>query len=314
MNGAQVRSITAHRPQRTVLNADLPSHLETSDEWIRTRTGIESRGLAAQDETLLDMCCGAAEKAIADSGVDPQTVDLVLVGSTTNPQQTPGIAPQLTHRLGLTAGAVDVAAACAGFCYTLGLAADSVRVGTSRNALIIGAERLSDRMDWNDRNTCYLFGDGAGAAIISPTTVERNSVWKPAWGADGSLATAIEVPLGSKYLSMDGQAVFRWAITEIVRVAHEACANAGITPQDLDAFIPHQANLRIVESVARSLDLKPSTVVADDIRISGNTSAASIPLAIARMKEQGKLQPGDLTLMIGFGAGMSWAGQVIRCP
>lgn len=314
MNGAQLLSVAAQRPRRVVTNNELPENLGIDDEWVRSRTGIESRGIASDDETLLELMVGASAKAIADSGVDPSTIDMAIAATTTNPQQTPGIGPQMTDQLGLKAAAFDIQAACAGYCYALGLAADAVRVGSARNVLIVGAERLSDRMDWTDKNTCYLFGDGAGASVVGAVPEDQNTIWAPAWGSDGSLREAISVPLGEKYIQMDGQTVFRWAITEVVEIARQACANAGVSIKDIDVFVPHQANLRIVESVARSLDFREDTVVADDIRTSGNTSAASIPLALSRMKEQGRIQPGDLTLVVGFGSGMSWAGQVVRCP
>ena len=314
MNGATLLSITAQRPRKVITNDELPADLGTSDEWIRTRSGIESRVIASEDETLLDLVYGAAAKAIAESGVDQSHIDLTIVATTTNPQPTPAIGPQLTHRLGLTSGAIDMQGACAGYCYGIGMGADAVRSGNARNVLVIGAERLSDRMNWSDRNTCYLFGDGAGASVIGPTSLENNAIWNPVWGSDGSLGDAISVPLGEEFLQMDGQTVFRWAITNIVEVSKAACERAGVSIEDIDVFVPHQANLRIVESIARSLKLRPDAVIADDVRYSGNTSAASIPLAITRLKEEGRAKPGDLALMVAFGAGMTWAGQVVRLP
>ena len=314
MNGAKILSIAAERPAKTMSNDELPGKFDIDDAWIQSRTGIATRGVANDEETLIEMSAGAASKAIAAAGIDPATIVGIIVAMSSNPITTPGIAPPLTNRLSLTSGAFDIMAACAGFCYSLNVAADSIRVGSARNVLVVGAERITDRMDWNDRNTCYLFGDGAGAAIVAATDVEDDGIGPVVWGSDGALADYIAQPIDSPYLQMDGQAVFKWAITEVAGIAREACEKAGIEPKDLAAFVPHQANLRIVESVARSLGVGESTVVADDVRYSGNTSAASIPLAIARMKDEGRIQSGDSTLLIGFGSGMTWASQVIRCP
>ena len=314
MNGAKILSIAAQRPARTMSNDELPGKFDIDDAWIQSRTGIATRGVANVEETLVEMSAGAASKAIAEAGIDPATIDLTIVATSSNPITTPGIAPPLTDRLGLTSGAFDIMAACAGFCYSVNVAADSIRAGSARNVLVVGAERITDRMDWNDRNTCYLFGDGAGAAIISATDVDDDGIGPVVWGSDGALADYIAQPMDSPYLQMDGQAVFKWAITELAGFAREACEKAGIEPKDLAAFVPHQANLRIVESVARNLGVGESTVVADDVRYSGNTSAGSIPLAISRMKEGCRIQSGESTLLIGFGSGMTWASQVIRCP
>lgn len=314
MNGAKMLSIAAERPARIVANDELASGFDIDDAWIQARTGIATRGVANDSETLIEMSAGAASKAIAAAGIDPDTIDLTIVATSSNPITTPGIAPPLTNRLSLTSGAFDIMAACAGFCYSLNVAADSIRVGSARNVLVVGAERITDRMDWNDRNTCYLFGDGAGAAVIGATDVDDDGIGPVVWGSDGALADYIAVPFGEKYLQMDGQAVFKWAITEVAGIAREACEKAGIEPSDLAAFVPHQANLRIIESVSRSLGIGEHTVVADDVRHAGNTSAASIPLALSRLKDEGRIQSGDSTLFIGFGSGMTWASQVVRCP
>lgn len=314
MNGAKMLSIAAERPARIVTNDELPGKFDIDDAWIQARTGIAARGVASKEENLIVMSAGAASKAIAAAGIDPDTIDLTIVATSSNPITTPGIAPPLTHRLSLTSGAFDIMAACAGFCYSLNIAADTVRCGSARNVLVVGAERITDRMDWNDRNTCYLFGDGAGAAIIGATTPDDDGIGPVVWGSDGSLADYIAQPMDSPYLSMDGQAVFRWAITELAGIAREACNRAGIDPSELAALVPHQANLRIIESVSRSLKIGEHTVVADDVRTAGNTSAASIPLALSRLKDEGRIKTGDSTLFIGFGSGMTWASQVVRCP
>ncbi len=314
MIGAKIVAVAAQRPARTLTNSELPSELEFDDEWIQARTGIISRGVASDEETLVELSAGAASKAIASAGIDPATIDLTIVATSSNPVTTPGIAPPLTNKLSLTSGAFDLMGACAGFCYSINVAADTVRAGSARNVLLVGAERISDRMDWTDPNTCYLFGDGAGAVIISATDEADDGIGPVVWGSDGALADYIAQPLGSKYLHMDGQGVYKWAITELAGIAREACEKAGIEPSQLDAFVPHQANLRIIEAVSRGLGLGPNTVVADDVKYAGNTSAASIPMALSRLKEEGRIKPGDSTLFIGFGSGMTWASQVVRCP
>lgn len=315
MRGARITGIAAERPRRVMYNTELPDHLDTNDEWIQTRTGIVARGIASDDETLVDLCAGAAAKAISDAGISPGDVGLTITATVTNPVPIPAIAPQVTHQLSIPGGAFDINAACAGFCYSISLAADTVRAGNADHVLVVGGDRLSDRTDWNDRNTCVIFGDGAGAAVVSATdSVEDDGIGPVVWGADGSHAKDIEVPVGGQYIYMNGQTVFKWAIAEITKSALEACHKAGIEPAELDAFVPHQANLRIVESVARGLKLPDSVAIGDDIKMSGNTSAASIPMAISRMKEQGRIKTGDKTLIIGFGAGLVWAGQVIECP
>jgi len=315
MRGARITGIAAERPRRVMYNTELPDHLDTNDEWIQARTGIVARGIASDDESLVDLCSGAAAKAISAAGISPSDVGLTITATVTNPRALPAIAPQVTDRLSITSGAFDINAACAGFCYAISLAADTVRTGSADHVLVIGGDRLSDRTDWHDRNTCVIFSDGAGAAVVSATdSPDDDGIGPVIWGSDGSKADDIEVPVGGQYIYMNGQAVFKWAVTEITKSSVEACRKAGIEPAELDAFVPHQANMRIVEAVARGMKLPDSVVIGDDIKMSGNTSAASIPMAISRMKEQDRIKTGDKTLIIGFGAGLVWAGQVIECP
>ena len=306
-----ITGLGEHRPARVVPNAALPSALDVADEWIRERTGIESRRLAGEAETVVTMAADAAGKALAGAGVGPDQVGLVVLASCTMPTPIPGGAAQVAHLLGASAaGALDVNAACAGFCYALGLAADAVRVGSVRHVVVIGAEKLSDWVDWTDRRSAILFGDGAAAAVVAPA--ERDGVGPLVCGSDGGLAHLIDVPLGGK-LRLDGPAVFRWATTRMTDVAREACAAAGVGPEQLAAVVPHQANLRIVRAIARGLGAT-GAAVADDIVDSGNTSAASIPLALCRLTSTGAVRSGDLALLVGFGAGLTWAGQVIEVP
>ncbi len=314
MNGSRILSVAAAHPQRRVSNAELPAELNSSDEWIRTRTGIESRGIAGEGESIVDMAVDAAGKAIASAGIDAAEVGLLIVATSTLPTPTPGGSPEVAHRLGIPGGAIDVNGACAGFCYALTLASDSVRAGSAKYAVVVGVERLTDWMDWTKRDVTVLFGDGAGAVVIGQTPEDENGIGPVVWGSDGSKRDLIMVQDWGRYLEMDGPSVFRWATVEVAEISRQACARAGIEPKDLAAFIPHQANLRIVEAAAKKLGLDDSTVVSDDVRINGNTSAASIPLALARLVEEGRIPSGGKVLLVGFGAGMCWASQVVTAP
>jgi 3-oxoacyl-[acyl-carrier-protein] synthase III len=304
-----------YQPDKVVTNDDLAKIVETNDEWIRSRVGIASRRVAAPDESVADMAETAGAKALAASGLSPEAVDLVIVATCTPESPIPNVAAGVAHRLGMGApAAYDLNAACAGFCYALAAAADSVRAGSARNALVIGAEKMSAWIDWYDRSTCIIFADGAGAAVVGLAgDGEPSGIGPVVWGSAGDQAERITVPEGTRALRQDGQAVFRWATTALYPVALEACQRAGVSPQELTAFIPHQANLRIIEAIARKLGI-PRDRVADDIVTAGNTSSASVPLALSKMSEQGRLQPGKPALLLGFGAGLSYAAQVITVP
>jgi 3-oxoacyl-[acyl-carrier-protein] synthase III len=304
-----------YQPDKVVTNDDLAKIVETNDEWIRSRVGIASRRVAAPDESVADMAETAGAKALAASGLSPEAVDLVIVATCTPESPIPNVAAGVAHRLGMGApAAYDLNAACAGFCYALAAAADSVRAGSARNALVIGAEKMSAWIDWYDRSTCIIFADGAGAAVVGLAgDGEPSGIGPVVWGSAGDQAERITVPEGTRALRQDGQAVFRWATTALYPVALEACQRAGVSPQELTAFIPHQANLRIIEAIARKLGI-PRDRVADDIVTAGNTSSASVPLALSKMSEQGRLQRGKPALLLGFGAGLSYAAQVITVP
>jgi 3-oxoacyl-[acyl-carrier-protein] synthase III len=314
LGGARLLAVAAERPRRSMINAELPDALQTTDRWIRDRTGIGARGVAGDGESIIDLATAAAGKALATAGVDPADVDLLLLASCSLPSPVPGAAPAVATRLGLGGGALDVNAACAGFCYALSLAAAAVQTGTARTAVVVGAERMTDWIDWTDRGTAILFGDGAGAAVLTGYAEPANGIGPVVWGSDGDGRDLIRVPDFERHLSMDGSAVFRWATSSVAAVAREACARAGVTPSDLAAFVPHQANQRIVSAVARQLDLPDRVVIADDVTTSGNTSSASVPLALARLIEAGRIRTGDPVLLVAFGAGLSWAGQVVLCP
>jgi 3-oxoacyl-[acyl-carrier-protein] synthase III len=315
LTGAKILAFGGYQPDRVVTNDDLAKAVETSDEWIKARVGIESRRIAADDETVTDMAEAAGAKALAASGLAPSAIDLVIVATCSPLVPMPSVSAVVAHRLGIVApGAFDLNAACAGFCYALGTAANAVSAGSARNVLVIGAEKMSSWVDWTDRSTCIIFADGAGAAVVSASADgEPAGIGPVVWGSAGDQAHRITVTGRTGAMQQDGQAVFRWATTAMAPVALEACVRAGVTPADITAFVPHQANLRIIEAIARKLGI-PRERVADDIVHAGNTSSASVPLALSRMAEQGRLRPGTPALLIGFGAGLSYAAQVITLP
>jgi 3-oxoacyl-[acyl-carrier-protein] synthase-3 len=296
-----------------VTNDELAGVMDTNDEWIQTRVGIAERRWASEDETLVEMAVAAGGKAIAASGLATDDIDLVIVASASLRVPIPGIGPQVAHRLGVPRpGSFDLNAGCAGFCYALGVANDAIRSGSARHAVVIGVERLTDVTDLTDRTTAVIFADGAGAAVIGPS--EEPRIGPVVWGSDGDLWEAIAVPLGEKGMSMAGQAVYRWATTKLTATLEEAMRRAGVGPDDIDVFAPHQANLRIIELMAKRLDLPERTVIARDIVRSGNTSAASVPLALSALLESGEAKSGDVALLLGYGAGLTFAGQVVVLP
>jgi 3-oxoacyl-[acyl-carrier-protein] synthase-3 len=313
--GARILAFGGYQPAREVTNAELAATVDTSDEWIRSRVGIASRRIAAPDETVADMGVAAGGKALAASGLAAQDIDLVIVATCTVEAQIPNTAATVARRLGIPApGAYDLNAACAGFCYALANASDAVRTGTARYVLVVGAEKLSQWVDWTDRSTCIIFADGAGAAVVGPVPDGGPPGIGPVvWGSAGDMADKIYITDRNAFIFQEGQSVFRWATTALHPVGLAACERAGVDPSDLAAFIPHQANLRIIESIARKLGA-PQALVADDIVTAGNTSSASIPLALSRMLERDEIASGAPVLLLGFGAGICYAGQVITVP
>lgn len=322
--GSKIRGVGGYRPERVVPNSELVEAIDSSDEWIQERSGIISRRYAAPDESVVDMAEKAARDAIANAGVDLAEIDTVLVATVTHPLQTPAAAPILADRLGLRCAAFDISAACAGYCYAIGIASDLVRGGTATNVLIVGVEKLSDWTDFTDRGSAFIFGDGAGAAIVGRS--DRAGIGPTIWGSEGNEWQAImqreswmefkDNPGDREFpaLTMQGQKVFRWAVWGMAPVAHRALEAAGVRPEDLDAFIPHQANMRIIDAMLKQLKLPADIPVARDISETANTSAASIPLATERMLREGIVPSGGLALQIGFGAGLVYAAQVIVLP
>src|ERR1700761_1437495 len=258
VTGTKILGFGGYQPDKVVTNDDLAKIVETNDEWIRSRVGIESRRVARDDETVADMAEAAGAKALAASGLEPGDVDLVTV-ATCSPETTlPNVA---------------ATAASPVFCYARGAAADSVRAGSARNVLVIGAEKMTSWVDWTDRSTCIIFADGAGAAVVGQSAPgEPSGIGPVVWGSAGDQANKIVITGRTGAMAQDGQAVFRWAPTAMAPIALEACRRAGVTPADISAFIPHQANLRIVEAIARRLGI-PRERVADDIIQAGNTSS-----------------------------------------
>jgi len=313
VRAAALLGLGAHRPAHRMDNHGIAARTDSSDTWIRERSGIVTRGVAAPDESTVDMAVGAGGKALAAAGVEAADVDLVLLATCSMPGPLPGGSPEVAARLGaVRAGASDVGAGCAGFTYALSMAADAVRAGSADRVLVIGSEKLMPMVDQDDRATAFLFGDGAGAAVVGVS--DTDGIARAAWAHDGEQHERLVIDGTPLRLKMEGRAIYRWATTSLPDLARRACALAGTTPEELDAFVPHQANLRITESVVKALKLPESVVVARDVVDSGNTSAASVPLALARLHELGEIRRGDTVLLLGFGAGLTAAGQVVRCP
>jgi 3-oxoacyl-[acyl-carrier-protein] synthase-3 len=313
----------AARGENFVPNDDLVGPIDSSDEWIRQRTGIVTRVRADAGTTAVDLASAAALEAVERSGVDPKQIDAVIIATISNPKQTPSVSAIVADRIGANpAAAYDVNAACAGFAYAVTQADALIRGGAAHYAVVVGAEKLSDIVDPTDRSISFLLGDGAGAAVIGPS--DTPGIAPTIWGSDGSKADVVgmnstlvdfrdgKVPWPT--LRQEGPTVFRWAVWEMAKVARQALEAAGIEASDLAAFIPHQANMRIIDEFAKQLKLPDSVAIARDIETTGNTSAASIPLAAHRLLEEHPELSGGLALQIGFGAGLVFGAQVVVLP
>ena len=318
----RIHGVGGYRPARLVDNAEICQYIDSTPEWIRSRSGIATRHFAEPEETIQDMSVAAGGKAIAAAGISPEQVGAVMVASCTTTNQIPAAGPEVAWRLGCSnAAAWDINIACAGFCHGVALASDSVRAGSAEYVLVIGTEKFSPLVNKTDRGIAFIFGDASGAAIIGPS--DTPGIGPVVWGSDGSQSAAIamdgdwvtKATAGERaWLTMNGQQVFRWASYEMAPVARRAVAAAGLTLDDLDAFIPHQANMRITDAMARALKLPAHVAIARDIVETGNTSAASVPLAMETMLERGEVRSGGTALLIGFGAGLSFAAQVVAMP
>jgi 3-oxoacyl-[acyl-carrier-protein] synthase III len=309
----RILGVGHYRPDTVVTNADLIARgVDTDDEWIKSRVGIAERRYCRAEESVLDMAEAAGSKALATAGVAAADVDLVLVATCTMPTTVPAAAPQLATRLGIPApGAFDVNSGCSGFIYALNAASAAVQAGQARHVLVVASERFSGWIDFTDRSTCIILGDAAGAMVVGPS--EDVGIGPVVWGSDGSQADTVAIDERTHFFRQEGQSVYRWATSNMAPVALAACERAGIKPAEVAAFVPHQANLRIIDAITRRLDM-PNAVVARDIVTSGNTSAATIPLAFSRMVEAGEIPSGAPTLLLGFGSGLAYAGQVVLAP
>lgn len=321
---AAILGIGSYRPSRVIPNSEVVEAIDSSDEWIQQRSGIKQRRWANDEETVQMMSVAASRKALDHAGIAPAQVDAVVVATVSHMLQTPAIATAIAHELGTNRpAAFDISAACAGFCHGVALASDMVRGGSAKHVLVIGVEKLSDLTDVGDRGTAFIFADGAGAAVVGPS--DEPGIGPVVWGSDGEQYDLIrqkedwrdvltqERP-SMPHLVMQGNPVFRWAAFEMAKVAHATLDRSGISVEDLDVFVPHQANMRIIDAMARSMKLPERVKIARDIAEQGNTSAASIPLALDRMIEEGEARSGDTALLIAFGAGLAYAAQVVKVP
>lgn len=318
MNRSRITGTGSYLPLKSISNAELEGQMDTSDAWIFSRTGIRSRHVAADGETTSDLALIAAQSALAAAGLSADAVDLIIVATTTPDQVFPSTACLLQAKLGVKRGAAfDVQAVCTGFLYALAVADKFVASGQSQCALVVGAEVFSRILDWSDRRTSVLFGDGAGAVVLQPSA--DGGVLSTHLHADGSHAHILQVPggiagggiQGSAYVQMDGQAVFRFAVRALESVCTEALEANGYTGRDLDWLVPHQANIRIISATAQKLGL-PAERIVTTLEHQGNTSAASVPLALDAAVRDGRIQPGHLVLLEAVGGGMTWGAALLR--
>ncbi|MFF0088065.1 beta-ketoacyl-ACP synthase III [Streptomyces canus] len=312
MNGSRIAAVGHYQPAKVLTNEELAGLVDTSDEWIRSRVGIKTRHIAGPDEPVDELASHAAAKALASAGLAPDDIDLILVATSTAVDRSPNMAARVAARLGIPSpAAMDVNVVCAGFTHALATADHTVRAGAATRALVIGADKMSAVTDWSDRTTCVLVGDGAGAAVVEGADVPGIS--PVLWGSVPEMGHAVRIEGEPARFAQEGQSVYRWATTKLPALARQACERAGLTPEDLAAVVLHQANLRIIEPLAEKIGAV-NAVVARDVTESGNTSAASIPLAFSKLVERGEISTGDPVLLFGFGGNLSYAGQVVRCP
>lgn len=320
---SRIYSLGAARGDLTVTNDDIAGPIDSSDEWIRQRTGIITRRRASENLSLMDMAVSASNEAIKKAGIQPSEIGAVIFSTITHPYQTPSAATLLADKIGANpAPAYDISAACAGYCYGIAQADALVRSGVAKYVLVVGGEKLSDFIDPTDRTISFLLGDGAGAAIVGPS--DTPGISPSVWGSDGSQwaavgmdASLLELRDGTHKwptLRQEGLTVFKWAVWEMVKVARQALEVAGVKAEDLAAIVTHQANIRIIDELAKQLEVPENVVIARDIVYTGNTSAASIPLAMHALLESGVVKSGGLALEIGFGAGLAFGAQVVVLP
>ncbi len=325
---ARILGMGSYRPTRLVPNSEVVDAIDSSDEWIQQRSGIRTRRWAGPEESVQMMSVEASRVAIERAGLSVNEIDCVVVATVSHLLQTPAVATAIAHELGTDgAAAFDISAACAGFCHGIAMASDMVRAGSARHVLVVGVERLTDILDLTDRGTAFIFADGAGAAVVGPS--DTPGIGPVVWGSDGEqfdlirqredwrdvVGTTTQPGSGvMPHLTMQGNPVFRWASFAMAKIGQQALDVAGVSLDELDVFVPHQANMRIIDAMARSMKLPPSVRIARDVADQGNTSAASIPLALDRMMLEGEARSGDTALLIAFGAGLAYAAQVVTVP
>ncbi len=325
-SAVRIAGTGSYLPEKVLTNAELEVLVETSDEWITSRTGIKERRIAAEGQLTSHMAAKAGERALAQAGIAASDVDLIIVGTITPDTITPATACYVQQHLGaLKSVAFDVSAACSGFLYALEIARHSVGAGAFKNALIIGAEKLSAFVNWTDRNTCVLFGDGAGAAVLVPSENGDGKILSSHLGTDGAQAELLNIPGGGAAcpitienadqnlaaLAMQGREVFKHAVNAMRRASEQAIASAGLQASDIKLVIPHQANIRIIDAIVERLDVNPENVFINVDKY-GNTSAAAVAIALDEAHRQGRIAKGDKILLVAFGAGLTWASAVIE--
>ncbi|OON81775.1 beta-ketoacyl-ACP synthase III [Streptomyces tsukubensis] len=312
MNGSRIVAVGHYQPAKVLTNEELADMVDTSDAWISSRVGIRTRHIAGPDEPVDELAAHAGAKALASAGLAPDAIDLVLVATSTAIDRSPNMAARVAARLGIPSPAVmDINVVCAGFTHTLATADHTLRAGAATRALVIGADKMSEVTDWTDRTTCVLVGDGAGAAVVEAS--DEAGIGPVLWGSVPGMGNAVRIEGTPPRFAQEGQSVYRWATTQLPSIARQACEKAGLDVEELAAVVLHQANLRIVEPVAERIGAV-NAIVARDVVESGNTSAASIPLALSKLVERGEIDSGDPVLLFGFGGNLSYAGQVVRCP
>nr|WSZ99431.1 ketoacyl-ACP synthase III [Streptomyces sp. NBC_00857] len=315
MTGTRIAALGHYQPAKVLTNHDLAEMVDTSDEWISSRVGIKTRHVAGPDEPVDELAAHAGAKALAAAGLTPADIDLVLVATSTAIDRSPNTAARVAARLSMGSPAVmDLNVVCAGFTHALATADHAVRAGSASRVLVIGADKMAGVADWTDRTTCVLVGDGAGAAVVVATGEDEEPGIGPVlWGSVPEMGHAVRIEGSPPVFAQEGQSVYRWATTQLPPIARKVCERAGIAPEDLAAVVLHQANLRIIEPVAQKIGAV-NAVIARDVVESGNTSAASIPMALSKLVARGEVPSGAPALLFGFGGNLSYAGQIIRCP
>ncbi|MGW6239635.1 beta-ketoacyl-ACP synthase III [Streptomyces sp. NPDC055037] len=315
MTGTRIAALGHYQPAKVLTNHDLAGMVDTSDAWITSRVGIRTRHMAGPDEPVDELAAHAGAKALASAGLTPADIDLVLVATSTAIDRSPNTAARVAARLSMGSPAVmDLNVVCAGFTHALATADHAVRAGSASRVLVIGADKMTAITDWTDRSTCVLVGDGAGAAVVvAAGEDEEPGIGPVLWGSVPEMGHAVRIEGSPPVFAQEGQSVYRWATTQLPPIARRVCERAGVTPEELAAVVLHQANLRIIEPVAQKIGAV-NAVIARDVVDSGNTSAASIPMALSKIVDRGEITSGAPVLLFGFGGNLSYAGQVIRCP